>query len=241
MRSVNDQPYQLLPPLSPDEYAALRADIEANGIRVPVDVDEDGQILDGHHRRRIAAELGIPCPTRLLAGLTEDDKRAHAVAVNVHRRTLTISQRRDLVRAELARDPSRSDRAIGRLCGVDGKTVAAMRVRNSAPVEEFTPEQKAKARELTNKIRDHLFRLDMDVIVELIRGTSPMQIVGELTASWHEFERSFANDREVVDAMRPVIYVQRVNDVLGWPTSGWYAEQVRDEADELAACLVEHR
>lgn len=150
---MTDQPYQLLPPLSADENAALRADIEAHGIRVPVDVDEHGQVLDGHHRRQIATDLGIPCPTRVLVGLTEDDKRAHAVAVNVHRRTLTISQRRDLVRAELERDPSRSDRAIGRLCGTDGKTVAAVRLRNSAPAEEFTPEQVAEARRLTDQIQ----------------------------------------------------------------------------------------
>ncbi|MGH3499336.1 MAG: GIY-YIG nuclease family protein [Nocardioidaceae bacterium] len=34
--------YQLLPDLTPDEYAELRDDIAENGFRVPVDVDEAG-------------------------------------------------------------------------------------------------------------------------------------------------------------------------------------------------------
>lgn len=119
--------YQVMPPLSAEEYTALRADIAVHGIRVPIDVDEDGNILDGHHRAAISAELGIDCPTRLVAGLSEDQKHHHALAVNTTRRTLTREQRHALIRAELERDPHRSDRALGRWLGVDGKTVGAIR------------------------------------------------------------------------------------------------------------------
>jgi ParB-like chromosome segregation protein Spo0J len=122
-----NQPYQVLPPLSDEEYAALTADIAERGIRVPIDVDERGQILDGHHRAAIAADLGIECPTRVVADLTEKQKHEHAIAVNLQRRTLTREQRRELIRAELTRDDSRSDREIGRLIGVDHKTVGAVR------------------------------------------------------------------------------------------------------------------
>lgn len=124
---MSDQPYQLLPPLTAEEYASLREDIAANGIRVPVDVDEDGRVLDGHHRQAIADELDIECPTRIVPGLTETDKRAHALSVNLQRRALTREQRRGLITVELNRDPDRSDRAIGRLIGVDHKTVGALR------------------------------------------------------------------------------------------------------------------
>ena len=58
IRARNAQPYQLLPALSDVEYAALRDDVATNGIRVPVDVDERGRVLDGHHRQAIAAESG---------------------------------------------------------------------------------------------------------------------------------------------------------------------------------------
>ena len=45
-------PYQVLPPLSDDEFAALKADIAERGILVPIELDEDGAVLDGHHRLR---------------------------------------------------------------------------------------------------------------------------------------------------------------------------------------------
>jgi hypothetical protein len=119
--------YQVMPGLAPDEYAALRADIAEHGVRVPVDVDENGQVLDGHHRSLIAAELGIVCPRRVLEGLSEPEKVAHALAVNVHRRNLTREQRRDLLAASIKAAPELSDREHGRRTGVDHKTSAAVR------------------------------------------------------------------------------------------------------------------
>ncbi len=123
-------PYQILPVLAADEHAALRADIEANGVRIPVDVDEQGNILDGHHRVWICRELGIDCPRRVLVGLTDEDKIVHAVAVNVHRRHLSREQRRELV-AQL-RGSGLSARSIGRTLNVDHTTVL-LDLRDTAP------------------------------------------------------------------------------------------------------------
>ena len=85
------QPYQLLPPLSPDEFAALKADIAKHGILVAVELDDHGHLLDGHHRVRAWQELraeGIRVPDfpRVIrAGLSEAEKRAHVRAVNLVR------------------------------------------------------------------------------------------------------------------------------------------------------------
>lgn len=51
--------YQPLPDLPLDQYERLKADIARHGIQVPVEVHERGHLLDGHHRVRIAKELGI--------------------------------------------------------------------------------------------------------------------------------------------------------------------------------------
>lgn len=114
-------PYQLMPGLTDEERASLRLDIENNGIRVPIDVDENDDILDGHHRAWIAAELGIDCPRRLVAGLKHEEKRAHAIAVNIMRRNLTREQRKDLV-ARLRRE-GMSQRAIAEATGLPKSTV----------------------------------------------------------------------------------------------------------------------
>ena len=57
-----DQPrkpaWQLLPELSAEEFAALKADIAAFGLRVPIVVDAaTGEVVDGHHRQRALDEL----------------------------------------------------------------------------------------------------------------------------------------------------------------------------------------
>lgn len=121
--------YQLMPPLSPEEYSELTDDIRANGIQVPVIVDEDGVAIDGHHRQRIAEQLGIDCPTVVKAGLTDAEKRTMALNLNLHRRHLSRDQKRQIREASLKADPQLSDREHARRTGTDHKTVAADRER----------------------------------------------------------------------------------------------------------------
>lgn len=122
------QPYQVMPPLADAEYEALKASIAAGYDPArPIVVDENGAVLDGHHRKRVCAEIGITPPTVVLPGLTEDQKHDYALRANLACRHLNQQQKRELIRAELDRDPSRSDREIGRLCGADHKTVGAVR------------------------------------------------------------------------------------------------------------------
>lgn len=126
--SAEDQPYQVMPPLSADEYAALRDDIAARGVLVPVEYDETGEILDGHHRVQICGELGISQWPRLIRhGLTETEKRQHARRLNLDRRHLDREQRRQLIAEDLRERPEASDRAIAASLGVDHKTVGSVR------------------------------------------------------------------------------------------------------------------
>lgn len=81
--------YQTLPPLARAQYEALKADIARQGIVTPIEVDEAGHILDGHNREAIARELRIPCPRIVIPGLTDADKRAHALRSNLLRRQLS--------------------------------------------------------------------------------------------------------------------------------------------------------
>lgn len=132
--------FQLLPELAAEEYDELREDIRVNGVRVPVDIDEYGHILDGHHRVRIAAELGIDYETRVLSGLTDEQKRAHALAVNIHRRQLNREQKRELIRRSLAADPQLSDRQHAERTGTSHPTVASVRagMEESGDVEKLS-------------------------------------------------------------------------------------------------------
>lgn len=120
--------YQVMPALSDDEFATLKADIAARGVLIPVEYDEDGNILDGHHRVQICDELGISdFPKFIRKGLTEAEKRTHARNLNIARRHLNREQRRELIAADLKDDPSRSNRQVASGLGVSHHTVQSVR------------------------------------------------------------------------------------------------------------------
>lgn len=88
----NSTPFQLLPGLSPEQYAVLKADIEKRGVLVPVEVDQDGNLLDGHHRLKIAAELGIEAPAITRTMESVEERTAYIISLNLKRRHLTPDQ-----------------------------------------------------------------------------------------------------------------------------------------------------
>src|SRR4051794_10732369 len=125
---VHPSPYQVFPDLPPEEFESLKKDIAERGVQVAVEITEKGEILDGHQRHRACQELGVRnYPRRIISGLDEEGKRRHAIRANCLRRQLTRQQRRDLIAAELRRDPRQSNRLLAELIGVDKNTVQAVR------------------------------------------------------------------------------------------------------------------
>lgn len=120
--------YQVMPDLTTEEYGELKADIQARGVMVPIEFDEDGNVLDGHHRLQACKELGITdYPSIIREGLTEEEKRTHARKLNMARRHLTREQKQELIRQQLRETPERSDRQIAAGLGVSNPTVSSFR------------------------------------------------------------------------------------------------------------------
>lgn len=113
------------PSMDDRAFAELVADIKANGLKVPI-VLFDGAILDGRHRAKACAILGIEPITTTFEG-TERAARALVHSMNVERRHLTPAQKREALMAELKRDPTRSDRQIAKATGFAPNTVTAAR------------------------------------------------------------------------------------------------------------------
>lgn len=125
---MNDYKFQVMPNLSADEYAELREDIKQRGVMVPIEFDENGVILDGHHRLQICEELGIKeYPRVIRAGMTDEEKRTHARKLNMARRHLTQEQKRGLICEQLKETPEKSDRQIAKDLGVSNRTVSLQR------------------------------------------------------------------------------------------------------------------
>jgi hypothetical protein len=126
-----------LPPLTPEEYQGLRASIAINGVLDAMLVDSDGpvrRIIDGNNRKQIAHSLGYECPETVHRG-DDGELRALARALNLARRNLSTFQKRQLIADQLRETPGHSDRSIGKVLGVDHKTVGSVRANLDATGE----------------------------------------------------------------------------------------------------------
>lgn len=126
-----------LPPLSPEERDGLAQSIAVNGVLMPILVDCDGplrRIIDGNHRKEIADELGYECPEVVHEG-EDEELRMLARSLNLARRQLNRDQKREIIADQLRETPNRSARWIGKMLGVDGKTVTSVRLDLGATAE----------------------------------------------------------------------------------------------------------
>jgi len=123
---VDTELAKLLPPLSTAELAALKASIKLEGVREPIKVDENGTILDGHHRFKIDKNA----PTRVVSGKTDAEKLAFAFSMNVGtRRNMSGEQARDYrkkqqtIAVRLRDEDGHTQAKIAALLGVARETV----------------------------------------------------------------------------------------------------------------------
>lgn len=122
--------YSFLPACTQEEDAELLADIQARGVLVPVHIDPDNNILDGHRRYQAARRAHLDnIPTYLVdtRQMSEDEVRGLVLSLNVNRRHLTQAQKRELIAQHLKQNPELSNRQIAGQVGVNHETVATVR------------------------------------------------------------------------------------------------------------------
>lgn len=172
-------PYaDLLPPLKTSERDALAADIKANGVLHPVVIDEDDNILDGHHRYA----LDRNAPTVTVEGLSDDEKRAYTIRANMARRNLSPEQTKDVSKKqrEIAKrlreaDPKRwTQAAVGALLGVGRSTVESW-FTNDRSVKGKSPPPDARVK-LTTPAKE-------EVVRRVLAGEEQKQVAADFGVS----------------------------------------------------------
>lgn len=158
------QKYQLFDDLSEKDYLALKEDIALHGILVPVEVDEHGNILDGHHRVRAWSELkaegrinGSQYNRIVRADMTEREKRNHVRVLNLLRRHLTKEQRAQIW-VEMRQD-GMTNEAIAKVTGVSDETVrgALSQTNNLVSEVKNTRGQRRPPKYKPRKPKPHVF------------------------------------------------------------------------------------
>lgn len=152
--------FQPMPELAAEDYSALRDHIAEHGILHPVVIDQHGRIIDGHHRTRIARELGIDRPTVVREVADDDEAMDIAVSVNCLGRQLSQEQKRHVIGSELARRPLDSDRAVARRIGCSPTTVGTVRADRRREAEE----QMEAIRQEMKAAADHFYKGVMNLV-----------------------------------------------------------------------------
>lgn len=94
--TVNSQYEKLVSRLSSEEYASLKKSIKEDGLWMPILVNPDGEILDGHHRFRACLELNIPTKHAVREFENTLLEKKFVIECNLKRRQLNDFQKAEL-------------------------------------------------------------------------------------------------------------------------------------------------
>jgi ParB-like chromosome segregation protein Spo0J len=251
--------WQIMPEMSEAEFQRFVSRIAAHGYlsSQEVLVDRDGRIIDGHHRARACAALGIEYPRRVLdQEMTDDEKWEIVWLINVSRRHLTLDQQRDLVRQWLKRHPETSNRSVAADVGVDDKTVGKIRGeleasaeipqtvrphqrqdqrRNGVPTDDPEPDTvEADERELMTDVADHRNGVWFEVTIGYPAPSQVARQRGDLPYSRESERREWHSTRLYLTAPAPQSLMDGASVVKELAESLWRQVQ----ADPLLTMLI---
>jgi ParB-like chromosome segregation protein Spo0J len=93
---VSPEYASMVPEQSPQEYESLKQSIKEDGLYVPIIVNQNGIILDGHHRYKACQELGIEPKTIVKEFEDKLDEQLFVIDCNLIRRQLNNFQKTEL-------------------------------------------------------------------------------------------------------------------------------------------------
>jgi transposase-like protein len=156
--------YQVMRPLTQIEREKLVESIKQYGIKNPIIMDENGDIIDGHHRDEIAKELGIECEYKITTDLDENQKIELAYQMNLAVRNLT-KEEREQAWADM-RKRGMSYRQIAEVDGTVSKSTVASTVQN------WTVENTVKNQEVTGTEGEAQGEASKDTVIRKLSTVS---------------------------------------------------------------------
>jgi len=110
--------------LNLQEYQALKSSIIENGVQIPIEINNKNEVLDGHHRAKIAKEIGFKhIEARVHIFSDELREKIFAIDMNLKRR-----HSNDFQKAELFMDRERFEKELARQ-----RSLSNLKVGNKLP------------------------------------------------------------------------------------------------------------
>lgn len=94
--TINPVYQSLVPTVSEEEYNSLKQSIQDSGVWIPIIVNPDGVILDGHTRYKICQELGLAAKCAERAFENKWLEKKFVIEANLRRRQLNDYQKSEL-------------------------------------------------------------------------------------------------------------------------------------------------
>jgi len=186
---IDNEIQSLLQPLTSEEKEALRADVEVNGVLQAIVLDEEGTILDGHHRFAIDPK----CRTIVKRGLSRGEKLAYTIRANLTRRNLTQSQKQELKvkQKEIAKKLSEENRTqteIAQLLGVTQQAVSKWFTPNTTSCNKRNDKPHSNTKVNASGRKEALERSEA--------GESQQQIAADLGVSQQQASKIIAQEKK---------------------------------------------
>ncbi len=88
---------ELVPRPSKEDYKSLKNSIKEDGLHLPITVNQNGVILDGHTRNDVCKELGVKPIFEVMKFDDEFDEKRFVVTTNLSRRSLNLFQKGEIL------------------------------------------------------------------------------------------------------------------------------------------------
>jgi len=181
----------LFPPMSDEDFAQLKADIQQNGQKMPILVYRN-KIVDGRERLRACRELGID-PRFDDVGKLDVPTQAFIVSQNLHRRHLSDSQRA-LIAGELSNTKK----------GANQHTAEAVSQKQAAAACKVSIDSVGRAKAVLNCETPGLAKVvrdgDLDVSTAALLSKIPTDALDRLVMQKVEVMKKAAHDLRLKSA-----------------------------------------
>jgi len=116
--NIKKEYYDLVPRPLDSQYKSLMESIRDDGQHIPIVVNQEGTILDGHTRYEICKELKIEpiyeTKTFVVGENRKIDEKNYVIITNLSRRNLNIAQRAELLFEWWTHEKEKSVRLAGK-------------------------------------------------------------------------------------------------------------------------------
>lgn len=121
--------YQRMPDRTEAEFTEFAADVKINGIRDPIVIDEENNVLDGHTRVLAARHCKIAEVRAIrLSGLSEQEKLERAYGQS-RRRHLSRKQLQEITVAAIKEFPEHSPAFVAKFAPASDRTISKLRAQ----------------------------------------------------------------------------------------------------------------